>query len=532
MKRPAVTATKPVEGEDQRLQQLESLLRAFYEAKNPEHLGQVGSIARRFVDNQGALFAALDAKYGTDLAQNNEQLRRKQPPEEHGGDGEGASELLCLGCLFLGIWALFMLYMTGLLPGSGPTKPRSLAHFSEKIETAYDGLRGSSWRWGDGKARVSFLADGSFSAPSCAPARSYCRWSANRGFVWVAWGAHKGLHRCELSQDGTKLDVVHQSGMRWQAWRLEAGASDASLYDALEIEPGATAADIKKAFRRLSLRYHPDKVPPSRRQAASAKYEAVGRANGVLSLPAERAIYDAGGLELLSRVGRGEARRGQDRRVEQHVSLELLFSGGELRTTVSRRVVCRGCARTRCEGCGDCPPQMRVVTNRHANGMFFRQQVKVPSSSRCRNVPLELEVVVEPGASDGHEVVFKHLADQTPGAVPGHIVVVLKEQPHPVLQRRGHDLLIDVKLSLKESLSGFSRELLTRHVDGAPLLLSASKVTAHQSKAVIRGRGLPIIGARGARGDVRATFFVTFPSDPLDALTRSFFEEYGDQLRY
>ena len=162
--------------------------------------------------------------------------------------------------------------------------------------------------------------------------------------------------------------------------------------------------------------------------------------------------------------------------------------------------------------------------------------MQVPSQHRCRKDETVFSVLIEPGQNDGHQVVFKHRADQAPGQAPGHVVFTLRQEPHKLLLRRGHDLLLDARLSLKESLAGFTdKTLLTEHIDGQPLLVSAAgRVTAHKSTTVVRSRGMPVLGSsRGARGDVHVRFSVAWPSSKdLDAHVRKFFEKYGEELHY
>lgn len=83
---------------------------------------------------------------------------------------------------------------------------------------------------------------------------------------------------------------------------------------------------------------------------------------------------------------------------------------------------------------------------------------------RCKNEPKELKVTVEKGSPDGHEVRFKGASEQTPGQVPGDVIVSLRQKSHSTFTRKGNDLHMTMEISLKEALTGFTRTV--RQLDG------------------------------------------------------------------
>merc|ERR1740127_284625 len=83
-----------------------------------------------------------------------------------------------------------------------------------------------------------------------------------------------------------------------------------------------------------------------------------------------------------------------------------------------------------------------------------------------------LEVHIQKGASDGHKVVFREMADEHPDADAGDVIFVLKQQEHELFKRKGADLFIERKISLVEALCGFKLELT--HLDGRKLLIKTS----------------------------------------------------------
>eukprot|EP00656_Telonema_subtile_P015660 TRINITY_DN18239_c0_g1_i3.p1 TRINITY_DN18239_c0_g1~~TRINITY_DN18239_c0_g1_i3.p1 ORF type:complete len:210 (+),score=47.87 TRINITY_DN18239_c0_g1_i3:87-716(+) len=133
--------------------------------------------------------------------------------------------------------------------------------FREEIEEQYDWLKGSEWFW-NGWRNVKLKADGSFWAPSpeCEADQAHgCNWSAHSGYIWIQWG-DAGLHRVTASADrqqlkGTRFDGDVCSG----AYVGTEEPVESDLYKVLGIDEDATEADVKRAYRKLSVKYHPDK---------------------------------------------------------------------------------------------------------------------------------------------------------------------------------------------------------------------------------------------------------------------------------
>lgn len=117
-----------------------------------------------------------------------------------------------------------------------------------------------------------------------------------------------------------------------------------------------------------------------------------------------------------------------------------------------------------CRECGECPPEIKMVQQQVAPGFVVQQQQHVPSEYRCKNEPKELKVTVEKGSPDGHEVRFKGASEQSPGQVPGDVIVALRTKPHHLFTRKGNDLHMTMEITLKEALTGFTRTI--KQLDG------------------------------------------------------------------
>ncbi|KAJ1623134.1 hypothetical protein T492DRAFT_1057189 [Pavlovales sp. CCMP2436] len=333
-------------------------------------------------------------------------------------------------------------------------------------------------------------------------------------------------------------------------------ARAADLYAVLGISSDASEKEIKKAYRTLSLKYHPDKNPGD----ADAKnhFTQIVHAYEILSDPDSRILFDHGGEEAVAqgandgggggmmdpfemffgggggggggRVGggggRGGGKRGADATVELRVTLEEVFNGAERKASISRRVVCRGCKDIRqgsadwnakCASCGRCPPEIRLVQRQMAPGFMVQQQEQVQSRDFCKSEAVELDALIERGMGDGSALTFERMSEQTPGVIPGDVKLLLRVQREG---KDGKDLRTDISISLKEALTGFVREVL--HLDGRTVLLSkpAGQVTRPFETLSLKEEGMPVHQMPSQRGTLFARVTVDFPTGPLTAEQR------------
>lgn len=321
------------------------------------------------------------------------------------------------------------------------------------------------------------------------------------------------------------------------------------FYEALGVPKNASAADIKKAYRKLALKNHPDKGgDPELFKDITVAYE-------VLSDPDKRELYDKYGEEGLQGGGGGGhpgadifsqmfgggmrqrgPQKGEDLTHPLKVSLEDLYNGKTVKLAVNRDVLCEGCsgrggpegAETTCNTCNG--RGMRVQLRQIAPGMV--QQVQsvcsdcrgqgksIREADRCKackgnKVTKErkvLEVHIEKGMRNGQRITFKGEADQAPGLVPGDIVFVVQEKEHNVFQRKGGNLIMEKKISLVEALCGF--ETIVEHLDGRHIhvkSVAGEVIKPNQFKSV-HGEGMPQHGNPFVKGQLVILFKIEFPT--------------------
>jgi len=258
-----------------------------------------------------------------------------------------------------------------------------------------------------------------------------------------------------------------------------------SLYKTLGVAKNATASEIKKAYRKLAVKHHPDKGgDPDTFKEISKAYDIVGDEE-------KRSRYDQGGEDavdggggdggdIFSQMfggggqgrGRGGPKKGKSEEHALDVTLEDLYNGKVRKLSVTRQVIDKS---VEVKQCAECDGTGVVIQMIRMGPMVQQTQAACGSCNgkgvTCKKKRIKevLEVPVQKGAPSGHKVTFQEKSDEHPGVIPGDVVFVLNEAPHAVFKRRGADLYIEKKISLVEALCGFEMEIT--HLDGRILIV-------------------------------------------------------------
>jgi len=289
------------------------------------------------------------------------------------------------------------------------------------------------------------------------------------------------------------------------------------LYEILGLDEFASLPDIKKSFRKLSLKYHPDKIGSD--EAAKKKFNELRHAYDVLIDGESRYLYDIGGRVALEKKGTME--KAGSREAWLDVSLATLYNGETFTRAVGRRIICKNCKRgtpssnsPRCNLCtAQCPNEMQIV-NQNLGGMIFQQRAEVASQERCKDVSTSLEVVIERGMAEGAEIKFELMGEQRGAMVPGDLSLKIRTETHPLFRRHGNDLRMELAITLKEALLGFRKPIT--HLDGREVWLESTSICYSGQVLRLPDEGMPKHEDASAHGDLLCTLTVVMPAQLTD----------------
>lgn len=228
-------------------------------------------------------------------------------------------------------------------------------------------------------------------------------------------------------------------------------------------------------------------------------------------------------------------RKGKDLVHRVKVTLEELYTGKVTKLALQKHILC-----TKCEGrggkegsvktCNGCNGQGIKVVLRQLGPMVQQMQQTCPdcqgageqiaAKDRCKQCSGKkitqerqvLEARVEIGMEDGQQIVFKEAADQAPNTIPGDVIIVVDEQPHPKFKRRKNDLITDVHIDLLTALGGGN--VVIEHVGKYALNVDmpAGEVIKPGDIKVLRGQGMPSY-RHHEKGDLYLNLHVDFPEE-------------------
>ncbi|KAK7368141.1 hypothetical protein VNO80_10163 [Phaseolus coccineus] len=256
------------------------------------------------------------------------------------------------------------------------------------------------------------------------------------------------------------------------------GAGD--YYKILKVKRDATDEEVKRAYRSLAMKWHPDKnlEDPLRKEEFEAKFKQVAEAYDVLSNPKKRQIYDLyGHYPLNSQRFSKEHGNGIMKEagvVESSLTCTLveLYKGCKKKLKVSRTV----------------PDEFGV----------------------SKSVEEILKIDIKPGWKKGTKITFPGQGNQEPSGAPTDLIFVLDERPHDIFKRDGNDLVVIQKILLVEALIGKTFNLTT--LDGRDLTIQVTDIVRPGFELVVSNEGMPISKEPGKKGNLRIKFDVVFPS--------------------
>ncbi len=343
--------------------------------------------------------------------------------------------------------------------------------------------------------------------------------------------------------------------------------SKKDYYEVLEITRSASAEEIKKAYRKMAIKHHPDKNPGDK--VSEEKFKEAAEAYEVLSDDNKKARYDqyghagmgnngggfggfgGGGMnmeDIFSQFGdifgghfggggfgggQRQQLRGSNLRVRIKLNLEEMVNGTQKTIKVKKLKLAPGATSKTCPTCQGQGVQMKVM-----NTMFGQMQTqttcsscqgtgkvadKIPAGANAQGLVKEDEEVIiniPPGAREGIQLSVRGKGNDAPfGGNPGDLLVVVEEETDATIKREGDNLHQELYISFAEAALGTQKEIPTV---GAKVKIKVDAGT--QSGKILRlsGKGLPSIDSYG-KGDMFVHINVWTPQH-LSAEQKAFFE--------
>ncbi len=353
--------------------------------------------------------------------------------------------------------------------------------------------------------------------------------------------------------------------------------SKRDYYEVLGVDKGASASEIKKAYRKLALKYHPDKNPDDTK--AEEKFKEAAEAYEVLSDDNKRERYNrfghagmkgAGGgghhmnmEDIFSQFGdifggafggggfggsgfgggggRRRRMKGTDLRIKVKLSLEEIATGAKKKIRVTKLLLADDVEHSDCSTCNGTGQKSRVTNtilgqmqttstcpSCHGSGVSITKKPYEADQMGMVRKDEVVEIDIPSGVEDGVQLVMRGNGNGAPiGGVPGDLLIVVEELPHDQFQRNGKNIHHDLYVSFTDAALGASTEV--------PLLKGKAKIKIEagtQSGKIVRlrGKGLPSMDSYGS-GDLLVNINVWTPQE-LTKEERSALEGLQDSSNF
>lgn len=324
-------------------------------------------------------------------------------------------------------------------------------------------------------------------------------------------------------------------------------------YKVLQVDRNAKDDDLKKAYRKLAMKWHPDKNPNNKKDA-EAKFKTISEAYDVLSDQQKRAVYDqygeeglkgqmpppgAAGFSSMPHDAGSSSFRFNPRNADDIFSEFFGFSspfggmGGSHSHGATQfqrgmfgddvfsqfRAATGGAGGG--EGSANMTPRKGAMIERtlpcSLEDLFKGTTKKMKISrdvsdgtGRSTTVEEILAIEIRPGWKKGTKITFPEKGNEQRGVIPSDLVFIIDEKPHAVFKRDGNDLVATQKISLAEALTGYTAQVTT--LDGRTLTIPINSVISPTYEEVVKGEGMPIPKEPTKKGNLRIKFDIKFPT--------------------
>ena len=324
-----------------------------------------------------------------------------------------------------------------------------------------------------------------------------------------------------------------------------------SLYETLGVSKSASLDDIKKAYRKLAVKHHPDKG------GSEEKFKDISHAFTILSDPQKRRHYDnfgeapGGGStgpdpfnmfhsffnnnDMFSNFGFRTRQRQTKQKVSLRVSLEDLYTGKSNTFRLSRDRACSVCNGnggkgpniqcTRCNGHGVLKQVVQIAPGIqqqfsgtcpecNGEGQYIKDKCEACNGSKLVEETTEITIDIKPGTKHGDSIVLSGEGFyDTHSKQNMDLVLIVNEQPHNRFKRKGNDLHLEQVVYLYDAITGAKVNIV--HLNGEKYTLFAGAVISPDQTYVVKGLGMPIMEHPNSFGNLYIRFKIIFPDHLL-----------------
>jgi molecular chaperone DnaJ len=350
-------------------------------------------------------------------------------------------------------------------------------------------------------------------------------------------------------------------------------------YQTLGISKSANADEIKKAYRKLAMQYHPDRNPGNKE--AEAKFKQATEAYEVLKDEQKRAAFDQYGHSAFEQGGgqggfgqggqgfndfsdifnsfgdifgdlgggkkkRSSALRGSDIRYNLEITLEEAFLGVSKKINFNIASACNSCNGSGAEGtskpedCGTCRGSgkiraqqgffivERTCTTCAGVGQIIKNKCKTCSGQGRVDKEKTLSVKIPAGVEDGNRIRLSGEGEAgARGGQAGDLYVFISIKDHKFFERKNNDIFCEIPIKMTTAALGGSVEIPT--IDGTTAKLTIPEGTQTNDQFRLKSKGITVINSGGRRGDMYVKIFVETPVK-LDAAQKALMEQLDKSI--
>lgn len=338
-----------------------------------------------------------------------------------------------------------------------------------------------------------------------------------------------------------------------------------NYYEILEIDKSASEVDIKKMYKKLAIRWHPDKNP-EKKEEAEKKFKEISEAYQVLSDPQKKEIYDSYGEEGLKNsqnnghsnfnsaddifkmffsgqsgqesfgnnfFERNNKKKSEPKIVNIPINIKESYNGAKKKITLKIKNKCNKCdglGGLNFKMCNDCNGLgIKIINRMLGPGMIQRIQSQCQTCSGtkkisdtvctgCNGNKLKIEdrefiLIIEKGSENDDTITFENDGDKLPNEESGDVVFILKEDKNNSFTRVCDDIIYYYPITLGDSIIGTTINF--KNMIGEKITYKENKIIKENSYHIIKNKGMPIKKQVNKFGNLYVIYNIKYPNKIL-----------------